>query len=102
MNWSHSNWSIRRSFRFLVFAAAMYCGQVSFAAQTPTEINDPSTPPQSVPHTSQTGDGPTRKVIVRFLDDQRALWTSPLRTNHNDTKWLFPENSVSRQFFTAR
>ena len=90
MNWSNSNWSIRSSFRFLVFAAVMCFGQVSFAAQAPSEIHDPSTPPQSVPQTSQTSDGQTRNIIARFLDDQRALWTSPFRTNHNDMKWLFP------------
>ena len=90
MNWSNSNRSTRSSFRCLVFSAVMCFGQVSFASQAPGEVNDPSTPPQFAPQTSQTSDVQSRNAIASFLDDQRALWTSPFRTNHNDTKWLFP------------
>jgi membrane-associated phospholipid phosphatase len=53
-------------------------------AQTPT---NPSPRPQASPSPTQALE---RRFFKNILQDQRAIWTSPLHIDSDDSKWLVP------------
>jgi membrane-associated phospholipid phosphatase len=75
-----------------LFAVVLCFGQVSFAAQAP---------PQTVPDASQSTDHQVRTFVERFLDHERAIWTSPFRINHQDVKWLLPLGASTAALIVA-
>src|SRR5882672_3797981 len=62
--------------------AIIIAGMSGAFAQTPT---NPSPTPQASPTPTLE-----RKFLKNILQDQRAIWTSPLRLKKEDAKWLVP------------
>ncbi|HST50794.1 MAG TPA: phosphatase PAP2 family protein [Pyrinomonadaceae bacterium] len=70
----------------IALASASASAQSRPAAQpSPLPSPSPSPTPQSKPARSLE-----RNFVKNILDDQRAIWTSPLRADGGDAKWLVP------------
>ncbi len=65
----------------MALAISIFAGMSGTYAQTPTST--PSPQPSSTP--------PLEKQFLKnILQDQRAIWTSPLHLHGDDAKWLVP------------
>src|SRR5258708_27940644 len=81
-------------------------GQVPDAPTTETAArpDKPSVqtyaPPEgnsAVQRSKKTGTG----LLGRFVDDQRAIWSSPARLRLSDTEWLVPLSGITAGPFLA-
>ena len=75
-------------FRFVAFFAILATTSLTASAQTasptPIPVNTPAAPqPSPTPR-------PERQFFKNILNDQRAIWTSPLHLQGDDAKWLVP------------
>src|SRR5258708_35458525 len=79
-------------------------GQVPDAPTTETAArpDKPSVqtyaPPEgnsAVQRSKKTGTG----LLGRFVDDQRAIWSSPARLRLSDTEWLVPLSGITAGLF---
>ena|SRR3989442_1506119 len=68
--------------RCAALLAIIITGMSGAFAQTPT---NPSPTPQASPTPTLE-----RKFLKNILQDQRAIWTSPLHLKKDDAKWLVP------------
>src|SRR5882672_12874423 len=67
--------------RYAVLLVIIIAGMSSAAAQAPASTPTPQ--PSSTPSLE-------RKFFKNILRDQRAIWTSRLRLEQEDAKWLVP------------
>src|SRR5260370_7836924 len=79
-------------------------GQVPDAPATETAARpdkpsvQTSAPPEgnsAVQRSKKTGTG----LLGRFVDDQRAIWSSPARLRLSDTEWLVPLTGIPAGLF---
>src|SRR5208337_2642015 len=49
----------------------------------------------------KTSDGMRMRLVGRFLDDQRRIWTSPAQLRLSDTEWLFPLSGTTTGLFVT-
>jgi membrane-associated phospholipid phosphatase len=70
---------------------------VSLDTAAPSEsssLQDPQAPPQAAPTNrkppDQCGVTSTKQCVKDFLNDQKAMWTSPLHIKPKDAEWLLP------------
>ena len=78
---------------FLVFVTFL----TSVSAQTlPVPETVPAAATEAEPQSSALSDSPvesqplTKGFVDRFLQDQKAIWTSPIHIRAKDAKWLVP------------
>jgi len=75
-------------FRFVAFFAILATTSLTASAQTASPTpTPPNTPAASHPSPTPT---PERQFFKNILNDQRAIWTSPLHLQGDDAKWLVP------------
>ena len=78
--------AVRYSIRGALLLVSIHLAVASTPAQ--------STPPKNTPVTPAASPAPSptleRRFFKNILRDQRAIWTSPLRINGKDAKWLAP------------
>jgi len=67
--------------RSIALFIAIFAGALGTNAQTPTST--PSPQPSPTPSLE-------RQFFKNILEDQRAIWTSPLQLHGEDAKWLVP------------
>ena len=88
-----------RLFSFLPFLAALaFCFGSGVQAQTASTPNAPQAnvpnsaplPDAPSPHLSSHDEVTVRRVPRNFLEDQAAIWTSPVRLRTHDLKWIVP------------
>ena len=88
-----------RLFSFLPFLAALaFCFGSGVQAQTASAPNAPQAnvpnsaplPDAPSPHLSSHDEVTVRRVPRNFLEDQAAIWTSPVRLRTHDLKWIVP------------
>ena len=60
------------------------------ASQSAEGHSSSSLPDAPVPQVPDKGAVTLRNTPVRFLSDQRAIWTSPIRLRAHDLKWFLP------------
>jgi membrane-associated phospholipid phosphatase len=71
----------------LLLLTSIHIVAVSALAQSPSAGASPT--PQASPQPSPT-PLPERQFFKNILHDQRAIWTSPLRLEGKDARWLVP------------
>jgi membrane-associated phospholipid phosphatase len=88
-----------RLFAFAPFLAALaFCFGPGVQAQTAPAPNVPKTnipdqaplPDAPSPHLSSHDEVTISRVPRNFLEDQGAIWTSPVRLRTHDLKWIIP------------
>src|SRR5208337_1152477 len=50
---------------------------------------------------AKTSEGMRMRLVGRFLDDQRRIWTSPAQLQLSDTEWLFPLSGITAGLFVT-
>lgn len=71
---------MRRLTPAVVFFALAILSQIALAQESQVSLPPPQ-PQSGLPHVS---------VARQFLNDEKAIWTSPLRIRRNQVKWLVP------------
>src|SRR2546423_3939668 len=80
----NSRWqTVRYVARVLLLLTAIQIGAASALAQSQPASASPT--PQASPTPSLE-----KRFFKNILQDQRTIWTSPLRVSRHDTKWLLP------------
>jgi hypothetical protein len=49
----------------------------------------------------KTSEGTRLRLVGRFLDDQRRIWTGPAQVRLSDTGWLFPLSGITAGLFVT-
>ncbi|MDT7687414.1 MAG: hypothetical protein QOE46_173 [Acidobacteriota bacterium] len=75
--------TLRYAVRALLLLTALQVGASGVSAQSPTPT--PSPAPQASPTPSLE-----KRFFKNILQDQRAIWTSPLHLSRHDAKWAVP------------
>ncbi len=76
-----------------LLAALAFCFGSGVQAQTtpaPNAAESASLPDAPSPHLSSHDEVTIRRVPRNFLEDQGAIWTSPVRLRTHDLKWIVP------------
>ena len=83
-----------RSFSFAPLVAALVFsfgpGVQAQTAPAPAANDRASLPDAPSPHLSSHDEVTIRRVPRNFLEDQGAIWTSPVRLRTHDLEWLLP------------
>lgn len=107
----------QRTFRILR-ASGLICflgslpGSSSLAAQAFSTADKSSTAKVSVESGKAESGEPvkatleekraeSRKLVMRFAEDQRSLWTSPARLRFSDAEWLVPAGGIAAALFVT-
>ena len=73
-----------------VLALGFGLGVHAQTAPAPNNINSASLPDAPSPHLSSHDEVTIGRVPRNFLEDQGAIWTSPVRLRAHDLEWLLP------------
>jgi membrane-associated phospholipid phosphatase len=73
------------------------------ALDTPSEGRSgyPGTEAPEANALAKTSYGTRARLVGRFVDDQRRIWTSPARLRFSDTEWLVPLSGVTAGLFVT-
>jgi membrane-associated phospholipid phosphatase len=69
------------------------------AAKSKSSSQTDDTPGVNV--VAKTSEGTRLRLVGRFLDDQRRIWTSPAQLRLSDTEWLFPLSGITAGLFVT-
>ena len=73
-------------------------------AETATRPDKPSVQTDAPPDENSVGQqskGPGTGLLRRFVDDQRAIWSSPAGLRFSDTEWLAPLSGITAGLFVT-
>lgn len=92
---------------FTIGPSGIWAQQVAPEVATPPANSSQETNPQEKDSTSDKQPGHPRwtnsfsddNPLIRFLSDQKQIWTSPARIRLEDTEWLVPVAAVSSGLF---
>src|SRR5260370_37137985 len=81
-------------------------GQAADAPTTETAArpDKPSVKPDAPPEgnsAEQQSTGTGTGLLRRFVNDQRAIWSSPARLRFSDTEWLVPLSGITAGLFVT-